>query len=568
MEPFAPESFDPVERELLARHVTDVDGPVFALVGLPEVVKGALFARYSRSAKSLRRLLLDEFLPEVGFDAAVPAVGVEGATQRADALFHRVLTEYGDDSVAQLGGVHLACEQVSNLLTKVLERGRLMSYLEQSTRYVRYDDRLPSGHFRYYRDPEVLASSLGARYVGGMDSLFEAYRALLPEVTSWLARRYPAAGEEDLAHRRAIKAAALDLLRGLLPAGTLANVGIFGSPQGFERLVHRLRAHPLPEARRLAERVLVELRKVVPAFLERVDLPERGGAAVAYRRQTRRAVEELLGELGLLHEPTVAPGARRAALREGGPQVELVEWDPDGELKVLAAICYPGSSLSDLELLRRVAQLPEEQRRALFQAAVGQRRNRREMPGRAFERTGYRFDVVCDYGAFRDLQRHRLATVEWQPLGPDLGVTVPPEIDEGGFGPRYREALERSAELYEALAGQWPEQARYALAMAYRVRFSFQLNAREAMHVLELRSQPQGHATYRAVVQQMHRLIAEQAGHRLLAGAMSFVDHGHYGLARLGAEQRAEERRQVGRLAGDLALEEPAEPLGPRVEGG
>ncbi|MFC0081761.1 FAD-dependent thymidylate synthase [Aciditerrimonas ferrireducens] len=544
------EAFGPKERERLARYVTDVDGPVFALVGLPEVVKGALFARYSRSAKSLRRLLLDEFADDLADEGS----GAAPTTRRADALYHRVLTEYGDDSVAQLGGVHLACEGVSNLLTKVLERGRLMSYLEQSTRYVRYDGRLPSGHYRYYRDPDLLASSLGARYVGGMDGLFEAYGSLLPEVTAWLARRYPAGGTtEDLAHRRAVQAAALDLLRGLLPAGALANVGIFGAPQAFERLIHRLRAHPLPEARRIAERILHELRKVVPAFLERVDLPDRGLAAVAYREATGAAVAARLRQLWPEdHEPGRPQGA--GGLREGGPEVSLVDWDPDGELKVLAAICYPATGLPDVELVRRVARLDAEQRRALLWAYVGERRNRREMPGRAFERTAYRFDVVCDYGAFRDLQRHRMATIEWQPLGPDLGASVPPEIDEGGFGPRYRAALEQSADLYDALAGAWPEQARYALAMAYRVRFSMQLNAREAMHVLELRSQPQGHPAYRSVVQQMHRLIAEQAGHRLLAEAMVFVDHGDYALSRLAAEQRAQaRRRQADDGADDLA---------------
>src|SRR6187397_1992809 len=173
MSVYVPEEFSAGEADILRRYFTNLDSPVFALVNLPEVVKGALFARYSRSPKSLRRLFLDEFVGDLDIagDVSVDAtVGLD----RAEELYDRVFFEYGDDSVAQLGGVHLACEQASNVLTKVLEWGRLMSYLEQSTRYINYDSRL-DGRYRFYRDPAVLAGPFGARYVGDMDRMFDAY---------------------------------------------------------------------------------------------------------------------------------------------------------------------------------------------------------------------------------------------------------------------------------------------------------------------------------------------------------------------------------------------------------
>src|SRR5665213_3139098 len=178
MFPYAVETYTADEQEVLRHYVTNLDGPVFALVNLPEVVKGALFARYSRSPKSLRRLFLDEFVNELDIsgDATVDAtVGLK----RAEELYEKVFFEYGDDSVAQLGGVHLACEQASNVLTKVLEWGRLMAYLEQSTRYIAYNNRLDSGHYRYFRPTEILESPYGARYVGDMDRVFDTYGELL-----------------------------------------------------------------------------------------------------------------------------------------------------------------------------------------------------------------------------------------------------------------------------------------------------------------------------------------------------------------------------------------------------
>jgi len=527
---YVPEEFSAGEADILRRYFTNLDGPVFALVNLPEVVKGALFARYSRSPKSLRRLFLDEFLGDLdisGDDGIDATVGLE----RAEELYERVFFEYGDDSVAQLGGVHLACEQASNILTKVLEWGRLMSYLEQSTRYIAYDARL-GGRYRYFRDPAVMASRLGTRYVGEMDRMFDAYSATVTSVTDHVrATIAKDPGDTDFVFRQATRAKALDATRGMLPAAALSNVGIYGTGQAFEALLLRLRAHPLPEARAYAELMLEELRKVIPSFLRRLDVPERGGRWMDYLATTRAQTAALVDEL-FASEPV-----------EEAPEVTLVDFDPDAEDKLLAAICYPSSRLSERQLLERVRKLAADERQALIAAYVGDRENRRHKPGRAFERVDYRFDVLSDYGAFRDLQRHRMLTIEWQALTPDHGYVRPELIDEAGDGGTFDEAMHRSAELYRDIAEVFPEQASYAVAMAYRVRYAMQFNAREAIHLLELRSGSQGHPAYRRVALEMYRLIAEQAGHTAIAAAMTHLTTEAPALERLASERRAESRR-------------------------
>jgi thymidylate synthase ThyX len=529
---YAAEVFTDDEAAKLRPYFTNLDRPVFALTNLPEVVKGALFARYSRSDKSLRRLFLDEFVADLDLTGDLTVDATVGL-RRAEKLYERVFMEYGDDSVAQLGGVHLACEQASNLLTKVLEWGRLMAYLEQSTRYIPYDSRL-SGRYRYWRDPQICDSRLGARYVGDMDALFDTYRALLPAMSDWARERYPKdAGDSDFVYKQTIKAKACDAVRGVLPAATLSNVGIYGTGQAYEALLLRMRAHPLPEARSYADMMLEELRKVIPSFLARVDRPDRGGAWAEYLARTRDETASAVATI--FAGDDVAPAT----------EVTLLDFDPDGEDKVLAAICYPHTNLPEHQLLARVQRMSQAERLALMRAYVGERSNRRHKPGRAFERTAYRFDVLGDYGAFRDLQRHRMLTIEWQPLTPRHGYEVPAAIAEAGFTDAWDDAMARSAALYDALVPVYPHQASYAVSLAFRVRYVMQMNAREAMHLCELRSAPAGHESYRRVAQEMHRLIAEQAGHHAIAEAMSYVDNRTYELERLAAERAAEVRRAV-----------------------
>jgi thymidylate synthase ThyX len=536
MFPYVEEQFTADEAAILRRYVTNLDLPVFALVNLPEVVKGALFARYSRSPKSLRRLFLDEFVGDLDISGDISLDATIGL-ERAERLYEKVFVEYGDDSVAQLGGVHLACEQSSNVLSKVLEWGRLMSYLEQSTRYIAYDNRLESGHYRYFRPVEILESPYGARYVGDLDRMFDTYGELLPLMRSWVAARYPQqSGDSDFVHRQAVKAKSLDALRGLLPAASLSNIGLYGTGQSYEQLLLRMRGHPLPEARTYADMMLTELRKVIPSFLQRVDVPERGGEWTAYLAATRDATARAVERLWPDGEPA-------AAADQPQPEVTLLDFDPDGEEKVLAAACFAHLPCSERQAEQRVRLLNHDERVALLAAYVGDRRNRRHRPGRALERTDYRFELVTDYGAFRDLQRHRMLTIEWQRLGIGLGFDMPELVAEAGLGERYTDSIERAEDLYRTLAPDYVEQAAYAVALAHRIRYVIQCNAREAMHLIELRSGSQGHPAYRRVAQQMHHAIAERAGHRALADAMTFVDYAMTDLERLESERRSERRR-------------------------
>lgn len=531
---YVPEEYTPEEADILRRYFTNLDGPVFALVNLPEVVKGALFARYSRSPKSLRRLFLDEFVGELDISGDHTIDATVGL-RRAEELYDRVFFEYGDDSVAQLGGVHLACEQASNLLTKVLEWGRLMAYLEQSTRYIAYDSRL-GGRFRYMRDPDILGSPLGTRYIGDMDRLFDCYAVLVPRLQDFFRARHPKApGDSDLVYRQAVRAKAFDALRGILPAAALSNVGIYGTGQGYEQLLLRMRSHPLPEARRYADLMLTELRKVIPSFLKRVDLDDRGVAWSTYLASTRSATEEVAARLFPEDEPA-----------EDAPAVTLSSFDPDAEVKLVTAMLYPATHLPEAQVERRVREMTTTERVDVMRAYVGDRSNRRHKPGRALERLSYRFDVLADYGAFRDLQRHRMLTIEWQTLSPRHGYTRPEAVDLAGHAAEFDAAMDRSAALHDVLVDRFPAQAPYAVCLAYKVRFAMQMNAREAMHMLELRSTPQGHPAYRAVAQDMHRLIAEEAGHPAVAELMRWVDHSpEPDLGRLDAERRAEARRQT-----------------------
>ena len=498
------EDFSADERALLAPHFTNLDRPVFALVNLPETVKGALFARYSRYSGTVRRLYLEEFA------ADAPAGGRpfdENEGARAAQLYERIFVGYGDDSIAQLGGAHVACEWVSNILTKVLQRGRLAAYLEQSTRYIPYDKPLPDGGYRFYRDDE-----LGPEFAAAMDEIFAIYSRSLTEVEGWAAQRWPRGEEPEGAWQRSIRAKALDLLRGLLPAATLSHVGIYATGQAYEQLIMRLLASPLPEARNYGGMILDELKQVMPSFVSRVDRPDRGGEWISYLERRREQTEAWVSRLGL----------DRRGEGDDAPSVELLHVDGSEE-DLLASSLFEQASVPETEVLARIDVLDRDERARLLAALVGDRANRRYRPGRGFEALRYRFEIVSDYGAFRDLQRHRMLTCQWQRLSPDLGAGIPEEVREAGVGDEFERALDVSRGEYERLvAAGLAETAPYALSLAYRIRYTLDLNAREAMHLIELRSGREGHPTYRAVAQAMHERIA--AVHPGVAAAMSHVD--------------------------------------------
>ena len=540
---FHTEEFTSEELTVVNRHFTNPDQPVFGIVGLPEVVKGALFARYSRSPKSVRRLFLDEF-------AAEPALGVEAIAaqqtdqglvglDRAEKLYDRVFTQYGDDSVAQLGAAHLAVEQASNILTKVLEWGRIASYLEQSTRYIFYDQKL-GGSYRFHTPHELGPAGLSDRYISEMNTSFGLYSDVVAKLVAYYEEMYPKQdGDSGFVWKSTIRAKACDDARGLLPASTTSNVGIFASGQAYEALLLRMQAHPLEEVRWFGDLMLVELRKMIPSFMKRVDIPDRGGAWTKY---FSNIADSMSNQASLL-----------ASIPNEAPSVTLVEFDPEGERKVAAAALYAYTNLPDEQIRSEVARMSETQIDDIFRSYIGDRTNRRHKPGRGMEQTFYRFDVLCDYGIFRDLQRHRMLTLEWQPLAPKHGFTTPHAIGAVSATDAWNSSMERSAVLYNDVAEATSQTvAQYVVPFAQKIRFVMNLNAREAFHMLELRTQQGGHPDYRDICQQMHTLIRDGAGHTRIADAMTFIDHNEYDLGRLETERKAASKREA------LGIEEPS----------
>ena len=532
------EHFTQEEQTALEPYFGNSNSSVFVLTNLPEVVKGALFARYSRSAKSVRRLFLDEFLGALT-EENTKDDGLGPGEERAERLYNRVFNEYGDDSVSQLGGAHIACEGISNVLTKILERGRLMAYLEQSTRYVPYTDR-PNGQWKYVIPSEITDKADYTTFKTTLDRAFKVYANWIESAQQYFRTRYPQTTDDpDSVYKAVIRAKALDTLRGLLPAATRSNVGVYGSGQAYEALLLKMRGHPLSEAREVASLMLPELRKVIPAFLQRVDRENRGIRWSNYLSNCEGATRELSAKL------TTSPN-------ENSDEVTLSDFDPDGEIKVVAAALYPGSTLSHSQLLRLARTMSTEDRVQVLRAYVGNRTNRRHQPGRAFEHATYAFDVLSDYGAFRDLQRHRILTIDWQDLSTLHGHTRPEAIEDIGALDDWNRVMDEASDLSELLTSRYNSlTAQYAVSMAYRIRFYMKMNAREAMHVIELRTAPQGHPAYRRVCQKMHRLIADQAGHKAIAEAMSFVDHSEVELERLESERANERRRATAKETPD-----------------
>jgi thymidylate synthase ThyX len=542
--------FTPEEAELLSRFFTNVDAPVFGLK-LPQEVAGALFSRYSRTAKSLRRVFLDEFVGGDGLAAGFLAGGSSPddgeSLRRARAFYDRVLVGYGDDSVAQLGAAHVAVEKTSNVAAQTLEDARVgISFLEKSTRYVRFDQRDAAGNFLWQREKTLLASRHGAAFAALMDRLFATYAAQIDPMIRHIEEilpiesvevRHPKTGEplpwkdverdQDLlkAARRAygatVRAHACDVMRSYLPGATLTNLGVFATGQAFEHLLNRLYASPLAECRALGGAMAGELEKLIPSFVKRA---KRSDWLLDLDARARGAAGRVL-----------PPGSAPAS------PVTLLDFDADGESKVLAALLYPYADRPLAEARERVAALPDAERAALHAELAGARRNRRDKPPRALEETSYTFDLLGNFGIYRDLHRHRLLSQERQPFTAANGFDTPPEIAESGCGPEFRARMEEAHELFTAVARDHPHEAQYVVPFAFKVRWRVTLNLREAVHFCELRSMPQGHPDYRLLVQDMWRRI--EAVHPALAPWGRFVNRETYRLGRLQSEMRTEYRR-------------------------
>ena len=520
-------------RGLLEDVVTDLDGPVYAFTGKANPLKvAAAMARLSRSPEDLRTILVTEF-------------GMEEVD--AEELIKRVVTAYGDDSVAQLITLAIGFENASNLLTKQLEWGRLAAYLEQSTRYIFFDQK-KDGRYRYHV-PTNLSPELVLEYVRVMDGIFDDYSELVRELTEYvrLHNPRPEKAEDPDGHAGwmpATRGQACDAVRSLLPASTTSTVGIVGSAQAIDNMIKHLLADPLEETRDAGRAILEQARKVAPAFFERTDREDRGALEVEHRIRTRESMQEIADGMRSLIE--------LSDYREDCAPVTLIDYHPRDEHDLAARMLYAqsGYSIGQLNYVLKRALGPEVRpqfARRIMQAYFGgERVNRRHRPGRATEAAHVEWELVGDYGTFRDLQRHRMVDAwEWPELTPYLGYDVPDLVREAGMSERFIACMEASAALYERIkAAGLKSEAQYTLCMGFKMRYSFITNLRELFHMLELRTSPQGHPGYRKLCNEMYRQL--KAVYPISAAAMTFVNQKD-NLDEL--TRMASERRTASKLA-------------------
>jgi dTMP kinase len=500
-------------KNYLSKVVTDINGDVYAFYNtLSPVTIAAAMARLSRRGNDLRIILLDEFTNNL---------------EKDKNLLQRVITAYGDDSVQQLAGLHFVIENASNLLTKKLEWGRLAAYLEQSTRYIYYDQKDSSGKYKYYL-PENLKSTAKNKYIKIIDQIFDNYSEIVHQLTEYIRKTSSIPeNEKDAAWKSATKAQACDAARGILPVATKSTVGIFASGQALESLIYHLLADDLQESRNIGQKLLQQAKKVIPVFLERAEKPDRGGAFVAYQNQTHQKIKKISQELFKNNYP-----------KEASSDPRLVDYYPKNELDLLPDMLFSSSDLSLSEIETIINQLSYDQKLKIFKTYIGERLNRRHKPGRALEKAHYSWEIVCDYGIFRDLQRHRMVdSLEWQNLTPRFGYEVPELIEKASLSEKYQECFDLSLELYSYLQKQnYFNEAQYAILLGHKMRWKISYNGREAIHLHELRTSPQGHPGYRKLVNLMHQKIVDV--HPNIGKAMKFVNQDEDPeLTRLAAER-------------------------------
>ena len=540
MEDSLQDNFTVEEKRLINPYFTNLDKPIFALTNLPEVVKGALFSRYSRSAKSLRRVLLDEFIkqPEMGFNEIVGHLAdLSGhssekgksqiiAIKKAEEFYERVLVGYGDDSVAELGGASIACEQISQIAAKFIEGARIgISPLEKSTRYVWFNQK-PDGKYQYYREPVLMDSEFAGIYEETCDMLFDNYSMLMEPMKKFFMERFPQEDASDRAYNSAIRAKVCDVLRVFLPASTLTNVGLYGNGRAFEYLLTKMYAHPLSEIRNLAKGMNDELNLVIPSFVKRCD-DIYGKSAQEFISGTCNSVRNFVSE-NISSQPKLSE------------EVSLADYDNDAEIKVMAGILYPQTNLS-MEEARHILQgFSDEKKKELLSAYVSQRKNRRHKPGRAFENCNYQFDICTNYGIYRDLQRHRVLTQEAQDLTVVHGYDTPKELCDAGFEKQYHDCMDAVKNTYGEIYRKFPKEAQYVVSFGHRIRWYMRMNLREVFHLTELRSMQQGHPDYRRVAQKIFLKVKEV--HPSLAEGIKFVDMNSYGLERIEAEKKTDKK--------------------------
>lgn len=539
------EEFSDEQRKTLDRYVTSTTSHIFVLRNLPEVIKGALFSRYSRSTLGLRSLLLKEFITngdESGFSSIVSHVDggdekdVETqhlAIKKAQSFYDRILDGYGDDSIGELGGAHLAVENVSMLAAKLIEDCRIGgSPLEKSTRYIYFDQKV-KGEYLFYREPILMTSAYRDLFVKTSNMLFDTYSRLIPPLTTMMEQQFPKdTNISKAAYTAALRAKVLDCLRGILPAGTLTNMGMFGNGRFYESLLHKLHCSNLAEMQEVGKTSYDELAKVIPSFVRRSDLSHHTHRSYSeYYEAMNADIKVITSQNTQFPQRTMAPGVR------------LIESDPDAVTKVAAALLFAQSDKSLSDLRDYCQTLSEEEISRILDAACSSRENRRHKSPRALEHANFTFEIVTDFGAYRDLHRHRILTQERQLLNCDYGFWIPPEVVGTPLEESYNNAMLQAKEAYDTISQEFPEEAQYVVPMAFNIRWYFQVNLRALQWMCELRSAAAGHPTYRFVAQEMASQIAKACPQ--FDRFFKYVDYEGYEMGRLGQEQRKHEKQKV-----------------------
>lgn len=537
------ESFSDEQIKILEKYVSNISSNVFVVRNLPEVIKGALFSRYSRSNLGLRLLLLKDFIQntETSFEAITggskenePSSDEQMiAIQKAQNFYDRILDGYGDDSIAELGGAHLACENISMLAAKMIEDCRIGgSPLEKSTRYICFDQKV-DGEYLYYKEPILMTSAYRDLYLKTCNVLFDTYSQLIPTLSVIMEEKFPKEPQISRgAYNAALRAKVLDCLRGLLPASSLTNMGVFGNGRFFEQLIRKMNAHNLTEMRDLGKEAFTELSKEIPSFIRRSDLSN------PYQAAYGKFMEQMSQELRSFaqnHE-----GGLPQASKDG---VRLIHFDQDAVDKVVASLLFPYSraNLSDLELYSK--EMDPEERSRILDAACCFRENRRHKSPRALENASFTFEVIADFGIYRDLQRHRILTQERQLLTCNLGYFIPIEIQGTEMEKEYISAMDMAKKAYDAMAAELPEEAQYVVPMAYNMHWYFTLNLRALQWICELRATSAGHPNYRYVAQKMAKQVARAIPE--FERFFKFVDFEGYNLGRMDQEIKREKKQQI-----------------------
>lgn len=535
------EEFTESQKETLKKYVTNTSGHVFALRNLPEVIKGALFSRYSRSSLGLRSLLLKEFIDneeESAFGSIASGTSSDvspdaqvAAVKKAQNFYDRILDGYGDDSIGELGGAHLAIENVSMIAAKVIEDCRIGgSPLEKSTRYIYFDQKV-NDEYLFFREPILMTSAYRDLYVDTCNMLFDTYSKLIPPLTKKIEKEFPYDPDTSkAAYKAALRAKVLDCLRGLLPAGTLTNMGIYGNGRFLDSLIHKLHCHNLTELQDLGKRSYDELAKVIPSFIRRADTSHRTHEGYA------RFAEAMQTEITMVTAQNM-----HFTERKMGQGVRLIKHDPDPVQRVATALLFTHSDKSLSDLFAHIEELPEEEIARILDTASSARENRRHKSPRALENVNFLFEIVADFGCYRDLQRHRMLTQDRQLLSCDYDYCIPSEIVGTELESEYREAMRKAKEAYDTISQEFPEEAQYVVPMAYNIRWYFQVNLRALQWLCELRSSAAGHPNYRYVAQAMAKQVCEAVPE--FERFFKFVDFDGYDMGRLGQEQRKEEKQ-------------------------